>query len=122
VPPRKIRHQIKSVYDLILKIKRDDCEAFIYKADTVLELCEPQSAANLCCQALLIDPQNNHAFYQLVCAYTTMWQFEEALYYLKEAISRSESYREEIALEPALQPLQDHPGLQKLLYPSEEKS
>ncbi|HAD30221.1 MAG TPA: hypothetical protein DCE77_01470 [Methylophaga sp.] len=114
-------HKI-GIYDHILKIKRDDCEALTYKADAVLELGEPQWAANLCHQALLIDPLNSHAFYQLACAYTTMGQFEEALYYLKQAISRSESYREEIALEPALQPLQDHPGLQKLLYPSEEKS
>jgi len=111
-------HKI-GIYDHILKIKRDDCEALTYKADAVLELGEPQWAANLCHQALLSDPQNSHAFYQLACAYTTMGQFEEALYYLKEAISRSESYREEIAQDPALQPLQDHPGLQKLLYPSE---
>lgn len=114
-------HKI-GIYDQILKIKRDDCEALTYKADAVLELSEPQWAANLCHQALLIDPQNSHAFYQLACAYTAMNQFEEALHYLKEAISRSESYREEISQDPALQPLQDHPGLQKLLYPSEEIS
>jgi len=112
-------HKI-GIYDLILKIKRDDCEALTYKADAVLELGEPQWAANLCHQALLIDPQNSHAFYQLACSYTAMSQFEEALHYLKEAISRSESYREEIAQEPVLQPLQNHPGLQKLLYPSEK--
>ncbi|HSG92292.1 MAG TPA: tetratricopeptide repeat protein, partial [Methylotenera sp.] len=112
-------HKI-GIYDQILKIKRDDCEALTYKADAVLELGEAQWASNLCHQALLIDPENSHAFYQLACAYTALGQLEEALYYLKEATQRSESYREEISQEPALQPLQSHPGLQKILFPSNE--
>jgi tetratricopeptide (TPR) repeat protein len=112
-------HKI-GIYDQILKIKRDDCEALTYKADAVLELGEPQWASNLCHQALLIDPENSHAFYQLACSYTALSQYEEALFYLKEAISRSESYREEITQDPALQPLQEHPGLQKILFPSGE--
>ncbi|MDX1573061.1 MAG: tetratricopeptide repeat protein [Methylophaga sp.] len=112
-------HKI-AIYDQILKIKRDDCEALTYKADAVLELGEPQWASNLCHQALLIDPENSHAFYQLACTYSALGQLEEALYYLKEAIQRSESYRDEITQEPALQPLQGHPGLQKILFPSSE--
>ena len=112
-------HKI-GIYDQILKIKRDDCEALTYKADAVLELGEAQWASNLCHQALLIDPENSHAFYQLACAYSALGQLEEALYYLKEAIQRSESYREEINQDQALQPLQAHPGLQKILFPSGE--
>lgn len=112
-------HKI-GIYDQILKIKRDDCEALTYKADAVLELGEAQWASNLCHQALQIDPENSHAFYQLACAYSALGQLEEALYYLKEAIQRSESYREEISQDPALQPLQAHPGLQKILFPSGE--
>lgn len=112
-------HKI-GIYDQILKIKRDDCEALTYKADAVLELGEAQWASNLCHQALLIDPENSHAFYQLACAYSALGQLEEALYYLKEAIQRSESYREEISQDKALQPLQAHPGLQKILFPSGE--
>lgn len=112
-------HKI-GIYDQILKIKRDDCEALTYKADAVLELGEAQWASNLCHQALQIDPENSHAFYQLACAYSALGQLEEALYYLKEAIQRSESYREEISQDPALQPLQAHPGLQKILFPSAE--
>lgn len=111
-------HKI-AIYDQILKLKRDDCEALTYKADAVLELGEPQWASNLCHQALLIDPENSHAFYQLACAYSALGQLEEALYYLKEAIQRSESYRDEISQDPALQPLQAHPGLQKILFPSD---
>lgn len=112
-------HKI-GIYDQILKIKRDDCEALTYKADAVLELGEAQWASNLCHQALQIDPENSHAFYQLACAYSALGQLEEALYYLKEAIQRSESYREEISQDPALQPLQAHPSLQKILFPSAE--
>jgi tetratricopeptide (TPR) repeat protein len=84
----------------------------------VLELDEPQWALNLCHQALVIDPENSHAFYQLACSYAAMNQQEEAIHYLKEAVQRSESYREEILQDSALAGLHEHPGLQKLLYPS----
>ncbi len=93
------------IYDEILKIRYEDCEAITYKADAVLELNEPQWAANLCRQALKIDPDNSHAFYQLACAYTVMEQFDEALHFLVEAINRRDSYLEEIREDPALQPL-----------------
>lgn len=108
------------IYDQILKIKRDDVEALTYKADAVLELDEPQWASNLCHQALVIDPENSHAFYQLACSYAAMNQQEEAVHYLKEAVQRSETYREEILQDSALASLHNHPGLQKLLYPSQK--
>src|SRR5690606_13473613 len=60
VPANKI-----AVYDQILALKPSDCEALTYKADAVLELGEPQWAVNLCQQALAIDSDNAHAFYQL---------------------------------------------------------
>ncbi|HEY9051441.1 MAG TPA: tetratricopeptide repeat protein [Gammaproteobacteria bacterium] len=93
------------IYDQILKLRPDDCEALTYKADAVLELDEPQWAANLCHQALEIDPRNSHAFYQLACAYTALKQFDEALRFLAKAISKRESYLDEIRNDPALQPL-----------------
>jgi tetratricopeptide (TPR) repeat protein len=94
-----------TIYDEILKLRQDDCEALTYKADAVLELNEPQWAVNLCHQALKIDPENSHAFYQLACAYTAMEQFDEALHFLAEALNRRDSYLEEIREDPALQPL-----------------
>jgi tetratricopeptide (TPR) repeat protein len=95
-------------YDDILKLRNEDCEALTYKADAVLELNEPQWAANLCHQALKIDPENSQAFYQLACAYTAMEQFDEALRYLAKALSRRESYLDEIREDPALQSLVNH--------------
>ncbi|MFT5375724.1 MAG: tetratricopeptide (TPR) repeat protein [Candidatus Latescibacterota bacterium] len=97
-----------TIYDDILKLRHDDFEALTYKADAVLELNEPQWAANLCHQALKIDPENSHAFYQLACAYTAMEQFDEALRYLAEALSRRESYEEAIREDPALLKLVNH--------------
>ena len=47
-----------NIYDRILNLRHDDCEALTYKADAVLELGEPQWAANLCHQALAIDSDN----------------------------------------------------------------
>ncbi len=104
-----------SIYDQVLKLHAEDCEALTYKADAVLELGEPQWAANLCHQALKIDPDNSHAFYQLACAYTTMNQPEEAVRYLSEALSRTETYRDEIATDPALEPLKNVASLKELL-------
>ncbi|MDX1452399.1 MAG: hypothetical protein R3183_07555 [Oleiphilaceae bacterium] len=103
------------IYDEILKLRKDDCEALTYKADAVLELGEPQWAANLCHQALKIDPENSHAFYQLGCAYASMQQIEEALRYLGEALRRRDSYREEMVADPALTGLKEHRGFCELL-------
>jgi len=96
-----------SIYDQILKLHQDDTEALTYKADAVLELEEPQWAINLCLQALAIDSENSHAFYQLACAYTAMNQFDEAVLYLAEALNRSDSYKDELLTDPALTALKN---------------
>lgn len=103
-----------AIYDQILKLKPDDCEAFTYKADAVLELNEPQWAANLCQQALAIDPNNGHAFYQLACAHTAMDRLDEALQYLKQALEQSETYREYMLTDEALIPLRDLPEFSEI--------
>lgn len=103
------------IYDEILKLRNDDGEALTYKADAVLELNEPQWAASLCRQALKIDPNNSHAFYQLACAYTAMNYFEEAVANLTIAISQNESYRDDIATDPAFILLKDYQPFEQLL-------
>jgi tetratricopeptide (TPR) repeat protein len=108
-----------AIYDQILKLKPNDCEALTYKADAVLELNEPQWAANLCHQALIQDQDNSHAFYQLACAYTTMNKLDDAVSYLRKAIERSETYRDQVSEDPALQPLLDYEPAQRVLNPSE---
>lgn len=104
-----------AIYDQILKLQPEYIEALTYKADTVLELEEPQWAVNLCNQALVIDPDNAHAFYQLACAYTAMNQFEEAVAYLAKALQRSEAYKDELATDPALKPLKNYEPFSQLL-------
>lgn len=105
-----------AIYDQIFILNTGNCEALTYKADAVLELNEPQWAVNLCHQALQIDPNNSHAFYQLACAYTTLGQYEEAVENLNEAISRTELYQNELMRDPALTPLHDVPAFRKLLH------
>lgn len=102
------------VYDEIIKIRPRDVEAITYKADAVLELGEPQWASNLCHQALEIDPDNGHAFYQLACAHTAMNQLDEAVHYLLEAINRTDTYWEQSQTDPALALLKSHPGLEAI--------
>jgi tetratricopeptide (TPR) repeat protein len=104
-----------AIYDQILAIKPEDCEALTYKADVVLEQGEPQWSINLCQQALSIDSDNAHAFYQLACAHTALHHYDEAVHFLKEAIARAESYREELLYDPALEPLRDLPAVKELL-------
>ncbi|AJQ95123.1 tetratricopeptide repeat protein [Gynuella sunshinyii] len=93
------------VYDQILSLRPDDCEALTYKADAVLELGEPQWAINLCRQALIIDPDNCHAFYQLACAHTARGNYDDAIRYLSEVTERTSNYREDILADEALKPL-----------------
>ncbi len=112
-----IHHKI-AIYDQILKLKPEDCEAITYKADAVLELSEPQWAANLCHQALAIDPENSHAFYQLACAYTALERYEEAIQYLQEALKRSDTYKDYMMSDDALLALHPLPEFQNL-SPSE---
>lgn len=107
-------HKI-AIYDRILSLRIDDCEALTYKADAVLELDEPQWAANLCHQALQIDPENSHAFYQLACAYTALDSFDEAIHYVQRAIKKRENYREEISEDPAFTKLRGYGPFEKLL-------
>ena len=104
-----------AIYDHILTIKPGDCEALTYKADAVLELGEPQWAVNLCQQALAIDSDNAHAFYQLACAHTALSHYDEAIHYLQQTLSRVESYRDQLAEDAALQPLAELPAFKELL-------
>ena len=86
-----------------------------YKADAVLELGEPRWAANLCHQALAIDPDNGHAFYQLACAYTAMKNYDEAVRFLEKAVQMADSYRDDIEKDEALAPLLHNKSLKDLL-------
>jgi len=107
-------HNKIAIYDQILKLKPEDCEAITYKADFVLELGEPQWAANLCHQALAIDPENGHAFYQLACAYAALDRKDEAIQYLKEALNQSDTYKDYILTDEALIPLHELEEFQNL--------
>lgn len=104
-----------AIYDQILTLRGKNCEALTYKADAVLELGEPQWAANLCLQALEIDSQNGHALYQLACAYTALTQFEEAVQYLERALEKNDSYRDEMIADPALAALHDFGPFKRLI-------
>ncbi|MGD7035349.1 TPR end-of-group domain-containing protein [Methylotuvimicrobium buryatense] len=110
-----------AIYDQILKLRPEDCEALTYKADAVLDMGEPQWAVNLCQQALKSDPENGHAFYQLACAYTALNQYEEAVNCLSEALERTEDYRDKFADDPALEALKDFEPFIELL-PSEDNT
>lgn len=104
-----------AIYDQILTIKPADCEALTYKADAVLEINEPQWAVNLCRQALSLDSDNAHAFYQLACAHTVLQQYDEAIHYLHETLLRADSYRKDIAQDAVLLPLADLPAFKELI-------
>lgn len=102
-------------YDAILAIKPDDSEAMIYKADTVLEIPEPQWAINLCHQALSIDPENVHANFQLACANASLGNTSEALAHLRWVLEKSDGYIEHIENEIMLKPLHELDDYQALL-------
>ncbi len=97
------------LYDEILKLRPNDCEALTYKADAVLEVGEPNWARQLCLQALSIDAGYGYAHYQLACAYAALGMIDEAIQSLREAIKISESFIDEAVADPALAVLRDYP-------------
>ena len=103
-----------AIYDEILKHNTRDVEALTYKAHSVLNLNEPQWAANLCAQALKIDSENSQAHYQLARAYTAMNLHDDAIQSLKKAIHFTESYRNELMNDDALKPLEKLDEFKKL--------
>lgn len=103
------------IYDQILKLNPGDTEAISYKADAALELGEPLWAINLCRQALALDPENGHAFYQLACAYAATGYPDESVENLRKAITLGETYRQDALEDPAFEALRDTPDMQSLL-------
>ncbi|MDB2449027.1 hypothetical protein N9W78_01925, partial [bacterium] len=83
------------IYDQILSMRPFDTEALTYKADAALELDETKWAISLSEQALEIDPDHAHAYYQMACAYAQQADAKVALEYLEKAIVLAPSYRDE---------------------------
>lgn len=108
-------HSKISIYDEILRLRPLDVEALTYKADTVLELGEPQWAKNLCQRALELDPQYGYAHYQLACANVALNDFDEAVAGLARAMRFSDAVIEEIRSDEALAPLRDYPPFKTLV-------
>lgn len=108
-------HAKIAIFDEILKLRPQDCEALTYKADVVLELGEPQWAKNLCLQALDIDKEYVHAHYQLACANVALGQYDEAVGGLKRALQLNDSILEDIKVDHALDKLRETPEFKALL-------
>ncbi|WP_178861349.1 TPR end-of-group domain-containing protein [Thiomicrorhabdus cannonii] len=111
-----------AIYDQILKLDPHNAEALTYKADTALEMNEPQWAINLCQQALAIEPENRHAFYQLAGAHALLHKPVEAVEYLRRALEGSEGYREQILEDAIFAELHENAAFQTLLSGNEDKS
>lgn len=104
-----------SIYDQILKLDPENAEAMTYKADIALEMNEPEWAINLCNQALTIDAENKHAFYQLAGAYALLERPGEAIEKLKMALDGSDGYREQVKNDPIFESLHDNENFQNLI-------
>ncbi len=109
-----------NIYDQIIELDPKNAEALTYKADVALEMDEPQWAINLCNQALLIEPENKHAYYQMAGAYALLNQPNEALFNLEIAVSDVEGMAEEVMKDPVFSSLLDNPKFQQLLQPDTE--
>ena len=103
------------VFDQILEIHAEDIEALTYKADTVLELDEPEWALNLCDKALSLNPDYAYAHYQRACANSTLGHLEIAHDDLKHAIELSSTYLEEARTDESLTNLRDSEYFETLI-------
>ena len=88
-------HSKIQIYDQILTLRPFDTEALTYKADAALEIDETKWAINLSQQALDIDPDHAHAYYQMACAYAQSDEPTVAMEFLEKAINLTPSYRDE---------------------------
>ena len=103
-----------AIYDEILELDPENTEAMTYKADVLLEMNEPMWAMNFCHQALKIDPENRHAFYQLAGAHALLNQTSEALDYLALAVEGAEGMLEEVQADPIFEGLVNLPEFEAL--------
>ncbi|ULG70561.1 TPR end-of-group domain-containing protein [Marinobacterium sediminicola] len=108
------------LYDRILELRPDNAEALTYKADAALELNQHQWAISLCNQALTVEPDSGHAYFQLACAYADLGASRIALDYLKQAVSISDEYREQGRQEQRLLSLSQEPDFMSVLTRREE--
>ncbi|MDG6777474.1 hypothetical protein QCB44_02020 [Thiomicrorhabdus sp. zzn3] len=104
-----------AIYDQILELDPENTEALTYKADVALEMNEPQWALNLCNQALRIDGDNKHAFYQMAGAYALLSKPSDAIEYLKKALEDSEGYKDQVKNDPVFDSLHEHEEFQALI-------
>lgn len=102
------------IYDHILTLRPFDTEALTYKADAALELDETKWAINLSEQALAIDPEHGHAYYQMACAYAQRNEPTVALEFLEKAIGVAPSYREEAKTDDSFKSLRRMPEFRAL--------
>lgn len=108
-------HNKIAIYDEILKVSPYDCEAMTYKADSALDVGEPQWAKNLCMQVIEREPEYGHAHFQLACANVALGYFDEAVTGLSDALTLSPSVAEDIRNDPALSKLHEYPAFLELL-------
>jgi len=107
------------IYDEILRIRTDDTEAIVYKADAVLDLGEAHWALNLTNQALEIEDSYASAFYQRAKVYSVLGFIDNAIEDLEQAINLNEQYLFEVKNEAEFEELLTHEKLEELLHSKE---
>ncbi len=103
------------IYDEILRIRTDDIEAIVYKADAVLDLGEAHWALNLTNQALEIEDSYASAFYQRAKVYSVLGFIDNAIEDLEKAINLNEQYIFEVKNEAEFEELLTHKKVEELL-------
>jgi tetratricopeptide (TPR) repeat protein len=103
------------IYDEILRIRVDDIEAIIYKADAVLDLGEAHWALNLANQAIEIKDSYASAFYQRAKVYSVLGFIDNALEDLEKAIKLNEQYIFEVKNEAEFEEIIKHEKFIELL-------
>lgn len=107
------------IYDEILKIRSNDVEALSYKADSLLELHEPQWALSLCNKALEIDSGYAFAYWQRACAQAILGNHDLSLDDIRKALMLSPDLQDELNSEKALDSLRSREDF-VALYPKSE--
>ena len=105
-----------AIYDEILKLRPDDSDALVYKADAALQLDQPQWTLSLANRALEYDSENAQALYQRACAHAQLGLVDEALGDLGVAIALIDTYKDQAWTDPAFERLRNEEDFKKLVH------
>jgi tetratricopeptide (TPR) repeat protein len=102
-------------YNNSLNLKPDDPDTLVNRSNTYYELGMHKKALKDCNHALKLEPNHVDALYNLACFYALENKPDDAIKYLKKAISKDEECKEEAKTDKDFDNIRNEPSFKKLV-------